>query len=581
MQEQKLTGYPSIDKPWMKYYSESAKNRALPEETIYHRLIGANKGKESAIALSYYNKRISFRTLIDEVELAAAAFKALGVKKGDIVAYLALTCPEIIVCMYALNKLGAVIMLLDPRRSVEEIKYYTEIGNVNFLFVMDVFYKDIENIFPDLSMKKIVISPMGRSMDLMAKTVLAVKMRNQKIKYNDNLLSYEKFLEMGKGVQTDEVSANEFELAAITFTGGTTGLPKGIMLSNLMMTAVTEDLRSLNVDGGKFRSMSIVPIFAAYGLACGTHGPLGLNAEVVIIAKPDPEVFCRLFKKHKPTNIVLVPGFFEKMVDSKVIKNLDMSFLISAASGGDTMSAGLEKRTNDFLAKHHAIYPHVAQGYGMSEMCSVVTVAYGKAYKPGSVGIPIPHVNLCVCEPGTTRELGYGQSGEICATGPSLMMGYLNNQEETDKVLFTHADGQKWFHSGDIGYIDEDGFLFFEGRIKRAIPRPDGHKVFPIQLENVISRVPNVAECACVGVKDGIHQEGQMPVVAVCLMDDSLEKETMDAIKKALQCGVEFRSQPLEVYTVEELPRLAAGKIDYQKIAEDYMVSRGILIQAN
>ena len=156
MSEKKLTGYPSIDKPWLKYYSEEAKNRPLPKETIYHRLIRANKGKETAIALNYYNNKITFRTLIDEVDLAAAAFKALGVKKGDVVAYLALTCPEIIVCMYALNKLGAAIMLLDPRRSIEEIKYYTDVGNVRYLFVMDVFYKNIEKILPDLSMEKIV-----------------------------------------------------------------------------------------------------------------------------------------------------------------------------------------------------------------------------------------------------------------------------------------------------------------------------------------------------------------------------------------------------------------------------------------
>ena len=478
--------------------------------------------------------------------------------------------------MYALNKLGAAIMLLDPRRSIEEIKYYTEVGHVEYLFVNDVFYKNIEPVIPELSLKKIVISPLGRSMDVISKSVLALKMRKLKIPYDENLLSYETFLKNGKGVQTEEVGNDEFELAAITFTGGTTGLPKGIMISNLMMTIITEDLRGLNADGGKFRSMGIVPIFAAYGLACGTHGPLGLNAEVVLIALPDPEGFSKLFKKHKPTNIVLVPGFFEKLVDSKVVRNLNMSFLLSAASGGDTMSAGLEKRTNSFLKAHNAIYPHVAQGYGMSEMCSVVTVCYGKAYKPGSVGIPMIHVNLCICEPGTTKELGYGQSGEICASGPSLMLGYLNNKEETDKVIFIHEDGQRWIHSGDIGYLDEDGFLFFEGRIKRAIPRFDGHKVFPVQLENVISKVSNVAECACVGVKDGVHKEGQMPVVAVCLLDAAKEDETMKEIAKALKFGVEFRSQPLEVYTVKELPRLATGKVDYQKIADDYMASRGI-----
>jgi len=567
---------PSIVKPWQKYYDEKVFSRSIPNETIYERLIRWNTGKEAAVALSYFDNSITYRQLIDEVELAAAAFSAIGVKKGDIVAYCALTCPEVIVSMYALNKLGAAIMLLDPRRGIDEIKQYTAKGNVRILMLMDIFYPNISKILPELGMEKVIVSKMGRSAGIAAKAVLAYKCRKLKIAYDEALITYDSFLALGKGKKAEKVGYDEFEAAAITFSGGTTGIPKGIIISNLMMSSITEDLRALNKEGAKFCSMGIVPIFASYGLICGTHGPLGLNAKVVLIAKPDPDEFGKLIKKHKPTNIVLVPGYYEKLIESKALRGVDMSYLISSASGGDSMSTALEERVNAFLKEHNAIYHHVAQGYGMSEMGSVETVCYGRAYKPGSVGIPMPHVNLCIVESGTTRELGFNESGEICATGTSMMLGYLNDQEETDNILITHPDGNKWIHSGDTGYIDEDGFLFFTGRIKLAIPRPDGHKVFPIQLKNVVSKVENVEDCACVGVKDGINTEGQWPVVAVVLSDKSKKEETMEAIWAALKRGIEELSQPIDVYEVDAMPLIGMGKIDYKKLSEDYMIAHGI-----
>ena len=569
---------PSLERPWLKYYREKVVDSEIVEETLYQRLIRScsGAGREEKIALTYFDRDRSFRWLIDEADVAAAAFAAIGVKKGDIVACCAVCSPEVVAAMFALNKLGAAIMLLDPRRSPEEFKSYAADGRVRYFMVMDVFYPGFSKVLPELNAEKLIVLPMGRSAGIAAKLVLQYKCRKLEIPYDDTILSYSGFLTLGIGTSVRTVGYDEFELAAVTFSGGTTGIPKGIMLSNRMMNAVADDLGGMNDEGIEFRSMGIVPIFTSYGLACSIYGPLVLNARVILLPKPEPEKFGGMVKKYRPTNIVLVPGYFDAFMESREMQGVDMSFNISCASGGDSMSPALEERVNEFLRAHNAPYPHVAQGYGMSEMCSVETVCYGRAYKPGSVGIPMIHVNMCICRPGTTEELGYGQVGEICATGPSLFMGYLNHPEETDKVLILHDDGKKWIHSGDMGYMDEDGFLFFTGRIKRTIPRPDGHKVSPLQLESTVSAVENVAECACVGVKDGVHTEGQMPVVAVKLHDASKETETMEHIRAALLRDVEERSMPMDVYTVNELPRIGMGKIDYEKIATDYMQAHGI-----
>jgi len=576
MAEKEIRHLPSVEKPWLKFYSEEAQQNVVVRETIYERLVRYNKGKESVIALNYLDKDMTYKTMLAEIEEVAASFKAMGVKKGEIVACLMLTVPEAVIAMYALNKLGAAIMLLDPRRAAEEFKLYTTEGNVRFIMLQDIFYPRLKPILPELKMEKVIISPMARNAGMAEKLVLGYKTRKLTIDYSDKIITYDSFLALGKGVKTEAVGNSEFELAAVTFSGGTTGIPKGIMLSNLMMNAVTEGLACLNDKGVAFRSMGIVPIFTSYGLACAIHGPLAINAKVILIPNPDADKFGGLVKKYKPTNIVLVPGFYEKFIESKCMKGVDMGYNISCASGGDSMSPALEERVNAFLKEHGAPYPHVAQGYGMSEMCSIETVGYKKAYKFGSVGVPMMHVNLCICEPGTTKELGYNQEGEICGSGLTMMLGYLNNPEETARVLIEHEDGQKWIHSGDLGYIDEDGFLFFTGRLKRVIPRPDGHKVAPIQLEHVVSKVPNVEDCACVGVRDGVNKEGLMPVVALVLKDKAYSEPTIEAAYKALESGVEVRSMPMDIYVIDEMPRIGMGKIDYKAIANDYMDAHGI-----
>jgi len=568
---------PSVERPWLKYFSDEVKKEVIAKETMYQRLVTANRDKLDRVAYDYLDMPATFAKLISDVEEAASAFAALGVKKGDIVACLSMSCPEVITAMYALNKLGAAILLLDPRRSPEEIKHFVGISKCKILMVTDIFYPNIERVIPNLNLQNVIVSKVGRSAGAAAKVVLAIRNKDIKISYGSYILSFDDFLKRGAGVKTSMVGYYEFDLAAITLSGGTTGTPKGIMITNRMVSTLVLDVHAMSSFKSKNTcTISIAPVFSSYGFICGTHMPLSYGHKTVVIPKPEADKFSKLFIKHKPGNITLVPGFYEKLVDNKRLKRTDMSFLVNAVSGGDSMSAGLEVKTNKFLKEHHAQLSSVSQGYGMSEMCSAVTVCTSTAYKFSSVGIPMLHVNLCICEPGTTKELGYYQPGEICTSGPSLMKGYLCNEEETNKAVLTHEDGTRWYHSGDMGFIDKDGFLFFTGRIKLSIPLPDGHKVFPIQLTDVVSKVPNVASCACVGVKDGKSEQGLWPVVAVVLKDKALKEQTLKDVKAALKCGVEERSQPIDIYEVDELPLIGMGKFDYKKIAEDYMTAHGI-----
>ena len=559
---------PSQEKPWLKLFSEEARAQKLPELSIYQFLIETSKNRQKYTAINYFDRKLSYKELIYAIDKCAVSLYELGIRKNDIVACCSVTTPEIAILLYALNKIGAALYTIDPRRSVEEIKSFVNESRAKLFFVLDVAYNHVSEIFKDLKVDKIIITNLNNYMSFIPKSLSGFSLRNL-VLYNERVVNWNKFIALGKGKTVKTVSGSDFKLAAVTLTGGTTGTPKGVMLSNDGFNSVAIDFKYASVDIKPNETfMNVIPIFSSYGIVSSIHMPLILGFQILMIPKLDPDKIGKIVKKYKPGHTLLVPTYYEKMIYSKDLpSDFDLSFLTTAGSGGDTMNEELENKLNTYLKQHNCKYP-LSQGYGMSEVSSAASCCCGGNFKSMSVGYPLLQNVISIFKPETCEELDYNQEGEVCITGPTIMLGYFNNKVETDKVMIKHDDGTIWVHSGDLGYMDEDGYIFIKGRIKRMITRFDGHKVFPTQLESDLSKLDNINNCAIVAIKDPNHAQGELPYAVITLLDNSKEQETVENIKKYIENEVEERGRPYDVKVVESFPYTTVGKVDYVELTK-------------
>lgn len=559
---------PSVRKPWMKHFSQEALNSEFPHHTLYSYLKEVNGNRLDEVALHYYGTGIKYRQFFADIDACANSLAALGVKRGDVVSFLTVSVPETVAAIYAVNKLGATINAIDPRMDVDSIRRMIMESGSSVLIMLDIVFPKVLRIKEDISQEKIIVQSASRSLPLVKKIYKTITTKTQAI-YSDDVIKWDDFLALGKGIMAQEAPYQGDATAVITYTGGTTGFPKGVLLTNDNMNANVVNFKYSGLDS-KYgqRFLGIIPVFTSYGIVCGLHMPLCIGLQMVLVPSFSANTFPKLIKQFKPQHLIGVPAFHELLMESKELKNMDLSFLITLASGGDTMNEGLEKRLSQFLADHNMRYP-LAQGYGMSEVAAAASFCINQVYKPGSVGIPSLHTVVGIFKPDTFEEQDCGQVGEVCITGPTMMKGYFQRPEETAHVMRRHPDGTVWVHSGDIGYMDEDGFLFIQGRVKRMITRFDGHKIFPVNIESLVGSLPEVRNCCAFAVKDRDHGQGHHPLVAVTLIEGD-RKDLCQKIYDLCQEKLEERGRPVGVIALDEIPLTSTGKNDYRTLEKQY-----------
>ena len=565
------TGLPSQEKPWMQFFPEGADKVRLPEESIYQHLRKVNENHREDVAIRYFSNRITYGKLLDDIDQCAAAFASLGVKKGDIVVFLSITVPELVVALYALNKLGAAPMVLDPRNTATSVSKFMKDANSTILVSISVT-APIREMAKNPDVKKLIVYSAADSMSPGLVKWQAARMMKPDVDFDDRVVTWQTFMDYGKGKTTETVDYKEFQLAGIALTGGTTGAPKGVMFSNDGFNAIALDFQYCGVEYDRsHKFMNIIPAFASYGMVASLHMPLSLGLEMIIIPKFDSDQVGKYVKQYRPQHTLMVPAHYEKLMNSKEMRGgFRLDFFITAGSGGDTMNEGLEMELNRFLKERGAKFP-LSQGYGLSEVSSAAACSCNGNFRSMSVGYPLLMNTVGVFKPGTTEELGYRQEGEICITGPAVMLGYLNNQEATDKMLIRHPDGKIWVHSGDLGAMDTDGYIYIKGRIKRMITMFNGHKVFPTYIEDVISKHPEVQSVAVVGVRDRRHAQGQRVHAVVQLKESSRPREqVLPELQDLMKAEIEASVIPETVEFIREMPRAGMGKIDYLKLSQDY-----------
>ena len=562
--------YASQAKPWLKYYDQKFIDQTLPALSAFEYVCQRSKNHLNDTALEYYGRKFTYADLIVNVKKTAAALRGAGVKKGDIITVVSIMTPEIIALFYAADMMGATLNLVDPRYSVEGIREYIEEVDSHLLVCLNVVYERCRQAAKRTNVEKvIVLSPADSLPPVMA---VGYKLTTpDKNKYASNVIRWKQFIKGGEGQSTAAEPYDPDHACVVVHTGGTTGSPKGVMLTDDCFNGIALQFQAypkLFHRGQKL--MNVMPPFIAYGFACGIHLPLVLGFTVIIIPNLDPAKLGSLVLKHKPEHMFGVPTHYQQLASDPKLRDKDLSFIINYAAGGDSLSRGAEQTVNDFLAAHGARYP-IAKGYGMTEVSSAATVAAGLDNKPGSVGIPMVNTVVAAFEPGTDQELPIGQRGELCISGPCLMKGYYNKPEETAILLRRHPDGRVWAHTGDMGYLDEDGFVFLDSRIKRMIIRHDGFKVFPSMIENVVSRNPAVHQCSVVGCADKDHTQGRLPFVYIVLKSDTTAKKKQVIRELERMCAEDLPEyvQPVAYKFISSMPMTPVGKVDYRQLEAD------------
>ena len=562
--------YASQAKPWLKYYDQKFIDQTLPALSAFEYVCQRSKNHLNDTALEYYGRKFTYADLIVNVKKTAAALRGAGVKKGDIITVVSIMTPEIIALFYAADMMGATLNLVDPRYSVEGIREYIEEVDSHLLVCLNVVYERCRQAAKRTNVEKvIVLSPADSLPPVMA---VGYKLTTpDKNKYASNVIRWKQFIKGGEGQSTAAEPYDPDHACVVVHTGGTTGSPKGVMLTDDCFNGIALQFQAypkLFHRGQKL--MNVMPPFIAYGFACGIHLPLVLGFTVIIIPNLDPAKLGSLVLKHKPEHMFGVPTHYQQLAADPKLRDKDLSFIINYAAGGGSLSRGAEQTVNDFLAAHGARYP-IAKGYGMTEVSSAATVAAGLDNKPGSVGIPMVNTVVAAFEPGTDQELPIGQRGELCISGPCLMKGYYNKPEETAILLRRHPDGRVWAHTGDMGYLDEDGFVYLDSRIKRMIIRHDGFKVFPSMIENVVSRHPAVHQCSVVGCADKDHTQGRLPFVYIVLKADTTAKKKQVIRELERMCAEELPEyvQPVAYKFISSMPMTPVGKVDYRQLEAD------------
>lgn len=558
MSKQNMTGYPSIDKPWLKYYSDTTMSYSLPRQTVYSYMEEKINEYLDDTAIVYFGKKITYSTLLNNIKRTAAEFAAVGIKAGDIVAVALPNIPENIYCLYAINYLGAVADMIDLRSKGDILQHYLSMSHAKVAVICDVFAENTLSVLAQTDIETLIVaSPLD---SLLPSIRMFARIKHPKFKCTGCAVSWNDFFSRRHPVPRPNNDPDA--VAFIAHTSGTTGNPKGVMLTNVNVNSLINQYISIGFKHKKCDTMlNQVPPFLAYSFL-SFHMPFSIDMTVTLLPEYRPDLFAKNLQKYKPNHVFAGPGDWENLLLTKYV---DYSYLITPASGSDKLDETTKHEIETAL-RNGGCKASILEGYGMTECCSAACTQLPSNIVDGSVGIPLPKVNFCVFDSDKNAELKYGEIGEICISGPTVMKGYYCDAKATDETLRCHADGNVWIHSGDLGYIDKNGNVFLVGRLKRIIIRYDGIKVSPIIIENTLTKNEIIHTCCVVGAPDTEQGHGQKPVAFVVLNDGKTINDCGEALRDYCKKFLADKYIPTSFIQLDQLPLTPNGKVDYRAL---------------
>lgn len=561
----------STSRPWFKYYEEDnvPKSIEYPDYSMVDMLIESSEKWPDRVAYSYYGHKVTYKNFIKKIEKAARALKNYGVKEGDRVTICMPNTPEGITMVYAVNMVGAVCNMVHPLSSEKELEYYIKVAESKYVLVIDAVFDKIYRLRDTAQLERIiVVRPSDGLGFLKQKLYRLLHVKKVRLPASDGrVVLWEDFIANSYFYQGSfhEERGGE-DLAIIMYSGGTTGAPKAVMLSNLNINAES------TVDAAMIRQivpgasvLSILPLFHCFGLGVCIHTPLCKGMACDLIPAFSHKLFADILRKNAPSFIVGVPTLFEALINTK-LGPTDLESVTAVICGGDSLNSTLRDKVNDFLVAHGS-NAKIRVGYGLTEGSGAVCLSPENSFSDGIIGVPMPDMDFKIVKPDTEKELKVGEDGEICISGPLVMMGYLGDEQETAKVLKVHKDGKLWLHTGDIGHLGEDGLIYFGQRLKRMIIS-SGYNIYPTHIESIINSHEGVLTSIVIGI-DHPHK-GQVPKAFIVLKEGYKPgKKVEREIRELLERNIPVYALPVAYEFRDELPKTLIGKVAFKKLENE------------
>ena len=557
--------------PWVSHYGDVPFHLEYPKDTMSGVVLATAEKYPTLPALSYMGRIIPYSILEKNIKITAKAFASIGIKEGDTVTVCLPNVPQAIYCLYALNHIGAIASMIHPLSAESEIEFYLRTAGSKCAITLDQFYPKFEEVMKKYPLEKLIIASAGSELGAVKKVAFSLMNLGKmpKLPKNNTVMKWNEFFALGKKFKGDEpkVEKCDKDVAVILFSGGTTGTTKGIMLSNLNFNALALQTAAMShYDIHAMKMLAAMPVFHGFGLGVCIHTMMVAGGLSILVPRFNVKAYANLIKTEKPNFIAGVPTLFEAITRNPYLDGVSLDFLRGVFSGGDSLSVELKKKFDKFLDDHGSPV-HVREGYGTTECVTASCLTPYCEEREASIGLPYPDTYYQICAVGTCDEVPYGEDGEICLCGPSVMVGYMNNEAETANTLRTHADGNVWLHTGDLGKMDEDGFIYFKQRIKRMIIT-SGYNVYPSQIENILDAHPKVQMSCVIGVKDPYKMQ---KVKAFIVLRDGIKpsEDIRQELHEYCKKNVAKYALPYQIEFREELPKTLVGKVAYTVLEKE------------
>lgn len=571
--QENITGFRKPDAvaaPWYENMGDIPKHLEYSNGTMYEKLAEVAKEFPTNIAFDFMGKHTTYKQLLDKISACARSLRTIGVSRDDKITIAMPNCPQAIYMLYAVNRVGAVANMIHPLSAEKEIEEYINMSNSTTIVTLDQFYHKVENIRENTEIRNVIIA---RIKDELTKPIKAGYMLTEgrkivPIPKDAPIISWDKFMKLGvSSFRNYVVNRNANDPAVILYSGGTTGKTKGIVLTNMNFNALSEQVVAANPmfkPGDKM--LAAMPLFHGFGLGVCIHTMLTQGGRCILVPRFTAKSYAKLITKYQCNFIAGVPTLYEALLRLPSMEKADLSNLKGVFSGGDSLSIELKKKFDKFLYARNARI-QIREGYGTTECVTASCLTPPTLHKEGSIGVPFPDTYYKIVKPGTDEVLPYREEGEILIAGPSVMKEYMDMPEETADTLREHADGLKWVYTGDLGMMDDEGFIYFKGRIKRMIIT-SGYNVYPAQIENILDAHEFVHMSCVIGVPDSYKMQ---KVKAFVMLKEGIpaNDETRDELMRYAQKNIAKYAMPYDIEFREELPTTLVGKVAYRQLEEE------------
>lgn len=560
----------SVKTPWYAHLGEVPAHLDYFNGSLFEAVKLISEKYPDNVAFDFMGKSTCYKEVVRNIELCAKSLKALGVNEGDRVTLALPNCPQAIYLFYAINLIGAVANMIHPLSAETEITFYLNESKSSTLVTLDQFYAKFDAARKGTPVNKFLIASVADALSPVVKLgyMLTQGRKIEKVPADSNAVLWKDFLALGENYSdTYAVKRSGEDPAAILYSGGTTGGTKGILLTNLNFNALAAQIVATNQmfrPGDKM--LAAMPIFHGFGLGVCIHSMLANGGRCILVPRFTAQSYAKLITKYKCNFIAGVPTLYEALLRLPSMDGKDLSCLKGVFSGGDSLSIELKKKFDAFLRDHNSPI-QIREGYGTTECVTASCLTPTHTAKEGSIGLPFPDTYYKIVRPNTDEELPYGEEGEILLAGPTVMKEYINHPEDTAKTLRTHADGLTWVYTGDLGFMDEEGFIYFKGRIKRMIVT-SGYNVYPAQLENILDAHELVRMSCIIGVPDPYKMR---KIKAFVTLKDGIEatEETKQILLDYCRKNIAKYAMPYDIEFRDTLPTTLVGKVAYRKLEEE------------